>query len=143
MATAACRGKVGACGVLAAILLCSCGMYDYTIALPNGYRIVRLNADEVVVVGREGSLDSASIDPTIDGYAVVGDLVVGHASPPPDSPHARVRVQRTKAEFFIVDTKSGTAWASSEREEWIASLHERGITGVPDLRPPSVWQTFF
>lgn len=143
MATAVYRARLGACGVLAAVFLCACGMYDYTIALPNGYRLVRLNADEVALVGPQGSISSASIDPTVDGYAVVGALVIGHASPPPDSSHARVRAPRKDPEFFIIDTRKETAWASGNREKWVASLRERGIADVPQLRQPSVWQSFF
>jgi len=122
--------------------LIACGMYDYKISLPNGYRIIRFNAYELGLFGPEGSTEEIQIAPTIDGYAVVGAIVAGHAEPPHQLPGAAVRAPRTSAEFFVIDTKSAYFWHGTDENEWAAELRTLGVTEPPPLKVPSVWDSF-
>jgi hypothetical protein len=116
-------------------------MYDYSISLPNGYRIIRFNADEFGLAGSEGTADAVGIDPTIDGYAVLGGVVAGHAEPPREFLGAGVPAPRMEAEFFVVDTRSGYVWQGTDRSAWLAELRKLGVNDPPLLKSPTFWDS--
>lgn len=69
---------------------------DFTTTLPNGYRLLRCNSREIVIVrsAGEGVLESPL---SVDAYTVIGTIIAGHASVEgqhPDDPTG----------YFIIDT---------------------------------------
>jgi hypothetical protein len=115
-------------------------MYDFEISLPNGYSIVRFNKNELALFGPEGSPQETRIDPTIDGYAIAGPIVFGHAEPPRKLPGSEAPM-RTVPEFFVVDTRDGHIWRGTDKDKWITELERLGVSDPPELRVPSLWDS--
>lgn len=109
------------------------GCWDYSTKLPNGYRLVRLNSNEIaVVLPNNGIL----IDPDVREYSIVGDVIVGFAGVPKSLPQ-QPAPPRKEAGYFIVNTESGEMWDSLPKEAWLERLRLLGIQGEPELKRPS------
>ena len=69
---------------------------DFATKLPNGYRLIRCNSSEIVIVRSAGE---GVLEPplSVDAYTVVGKIITGHVSMAaqyPDDPTG----------YFIIDT---------------------------------------
>jgi hypothetical protein len=106
----------------------SCG--DYSVQLPGGYSLVRVYGQTVLISHfAEGVVIGASID----GYAVVGSLIVGHtklADQPPESEYS-------KPGYFIIDTQTHDSKQGLDKTNWLKSLKAAGISVEPNLHRPS------
>lgn len=84
-----------------------------------------------MLISRPG--EGIVIEATIDGYAVVGSLVVGHASladHPPES-------ESSKPGYFILDTQTHEAKQGLDKSSWLEALRAAGVPGEPKLHRPS------
>lgn len=75
----------------------ACG--DYSVRLPNNYELIRVYAGAVLIGAPEGGV---RIEANIDGYKVLGDLVVGHVTVAEHSPEKEM----SKPGYFILNTKT-------------------------------------
>lgn len=116
------------------LLLAGClGCGEYEVALPNGYELVRLGPNEIVIVLPHIGI---IISPTVREYVVLSDVVTGYAEPPPASV-AGASEEAVAEGYFVIDTASGEKWVGLERAEWLERLREVGISGEPKLNEPS------
>jgi hypothetical protein len=112
----------------ALISMSACG--DYSIRLPGGYCLVRIYAGAVLISHGEKGV---AIDANIDGYEVIGDLVVGHviaADLPPEKTFS-------KPGYFILNTKSNEITQGLDKKVWLDSVQALGVHGEPRLSKPS------
>jgi len=106
----------------------SCG--DYSVLLPGGYSLVRVYG-QTVLISHPG--EGVVIEASIDGYAVVGSLIVGHtrlADHPPESDYS-------KPGYFIIDTQTHEAKQGLDKSSWLKALKAAGVPGEPKLHRPS------
>ena len=106
----------------------SCG--DYSVQLPGGYSLVRVYG-QTVLISRPG--EGVVIEASIDNYAVVGSLIVGHsrlADQPPESEYS-------KPGYFIIDTQTHEAKQGLDKSSWLKALKAAGVSGEPKLHRPS------
>jgi len=73
------------------------------------------------------------IPATVDGYAVVGSLIIGHTSLAREEPERDL----SKPGYFIIDTQSNGVKQSLDKNSWLESLKLLGIMGEPKLHRPS------
>jgi len=90
---------------------------DYEIPLPNGYILARISPGEFVIVAPDRR--HIVVGPTVDEYAVMGDVVVGH-----------VRASNGKQSYFIIDSRNVKVDDGLSREDWIRKLAMYRISGV-------------
>jgi hypothetical protein len=114
---------------VAALLLTACTHPDYRRDLTNGFRLVRANADEVVITDSTGTV---VIRPTITAIGQRGDVVYGITARP-----GHLEERWSTPGHFIVNTATGAARMGLSREEWLAELARRGVAGEPRLVRPS------
>ena len=107
----------------AMLLLTSC---EPGVKLPQGYRLV-MPTSEYVVISREPDGRSI-IDGNIEGYKVLGNVIVGYAgkAPPAAGP--------VETGYFIIDCYKVQRGLS--KKEWLARLRECGIGEEPQLEKP-------
>ena len=116
------------------LLLAACfGCGDYEVALPNGYKLVRMGRNKVVILLPDFA--GTAISPTVRQYAVLSDVVTGYAEPPPPSLNPGSEEPELKG-YFVVDTASGKTWVGLERATWLERLREFGISDEPKLIRP-------
>ncbi len=112
---------------------------DYSISLPDGYSLDRVNAAEVVMLGPKPNR-SLLINSNIDGYKVLNRIVIGHVSLP------QLPAEDTKDSipgFFILDIQSGEVQQGLPEPVWLDSLRKYGITKKPSLHKPSRFDQMF
>lgn len=115
----------------AAVSLLISGCWDYSVDLPNGFRLVRMNAVEIGIVAPDGTF---AVDPHIERYTVVeGGIVTGFASPQ----HRDFPTPRTREGYFVVDTQFQHCWDDLSEDEWRSVLRELGIDSERELHAPS------
>lgn len=105
--------------------------FDYTIPLPGNYELVRVYAGTVVLCDPENHV---ILDPNVDGYAICGDLILGHVSKHPAPEY------RSLVGYFVVNTKSGEKATGLSKSDYLAELRRHGIRGAPALHRPSRWR---
>jgi hypothetical protein len=117
--------------VVAAALLIACpgGMTDYRRDLTHGYKLVRANADEYVIVD---SMDGVVVTPTISEIGHVGDVIVGVTELP-----QRQGNFGSKPGYFVVNTATGETRMGLSKDACLAELRRYGIDDEPTLRRPS------
>ena len=106
----------------------ACG--DYSVSLPGGYSLVRIYAGAVLISHAEKGV---VIEANIDGYKVIGGLVVGHviaAELPPEKAFS-------KPGYFILNTQTHEIKQGLNKKDWLDSLQSLGIHGEPHLGKPS------
>ncbi|MHC4132073.1 MAG: hypothetical protein ACYSSP_13090 [Planctomycetota bacterium] len=119
------------------------GWNDYAIHLVNGYELVRTNAPSVFIY-RPYSADnvverSCEVPPKIVGINIYGDIVFGKTEYAPD---ADDRGQtEAGAGFFILDTKNHQVQLGLDKDAWLISLKELGMSKEPSLNKPSRFYT--
>lgn len=104
-----------------------CRGWDYRIALPRGYELVR------VYSGNVGICSSQTIEiigPNIERYAVLGNVVVGYVT------GLRQFEQVEKTGYFILDTKTSRVQTGLTEKQWLAHLKKAGISKKPRLKRP-------
>lgn len=120
---------------IAILGLTACG--DYSICLPNGYRLVTASGGFVVTDEPLGPGTSVEIVVSSDvaKYDVVGELVVGHVTT--HEGMAPIEKRQSKPGYFIVNTGTGWVVTGLTRAHWRAKLASRGVTEAPWLTQPS------
>jgi hypothetical protein len=111
-----------------AIMLTACG--DYSIRLPHGYGLTQTHGGTVLIEGPDHRL---VVGANVDGYGVLGDLVVGHVSLaeyPPDQEDSRPG-------YFILNTKRHEVKEAIEKNAWLDALRAAGVSEEPRLSKPS------
>ena len=103
--------------------------HDYSISLPDGYSIIRSSSEDIAL----NYFSTIEVEPTIDGYRVYRNVLVGHTVKP--SPNTEDK--STKPGYFIVVFKRGETRTGLSREQWIKELSRLGIRSVPTLHRPT------
>lgn len=103
--------------------------FDYSIPLPGCYELVSIYSGAVVLCGPDHVCIS---EPTVDGYAVYGDVILVHASANQDF--------HTHVGYFVVDTKTGKKLTDLNERDYLAALRGYGIKRAPLLHRPSRWR---
>lgn len=101
---------------------------DFRIPLPKGYELFQYSGNEV---GLHDAKGNAVLNPIIDSYAVVGDLVIGHVT------KARSGWGSVPG-YFIVDTHTGAFKSGLKKEQWQAVLLKHGVERLPTLKRPTL-----
>jgi hypothetical protein len=117
-------------GSLAALLGGCNGCSDYSVGLPNGYRLAR-NSAESTDIFKSSTRIEATVPPNIIELNVQGDLVFGQAV------HSPMASRKSVAGYFILDTKHERAQVGLTKEKWLAELKKFGISEEPKLKKPS------
>lgn len=120
------RGLVLVLTVAFGVSACS----DYSIRLPNDYELIRIYAGAVLIGAPEGG---ARVEANIDGYTVIGELVVGHVTAAEHSPEKEM----SKPGYFILNTESHEVKQGLSKEDWFDAIKGLGITREPSLGKPS------
>ena len=116
------------------LLMTSCG--DFERPLPGGYSLVRMNADEIIIVKRvEPSGIKIVVGPKIKGYKVSEGVVIGDVVIPDWS---ALKSESTPG-YFVLDTSTGEVQQGLTRDEWLGILKSKGIQGDIHLARPSSW----
>ena len=116
-------------GLVAATILLTVMSWkpNFTVSLPNGYKLVQFSGSDVGLGNPQMGL---TVSPVIDGYSVVGDLVVGH-----------VRKGRSGwasvPGYFVLDTSNGAVHSGLTKKRWKSLLLDYGVRQVPSLRRPT------
>ena len=124
--------------VLGAVCLGMNGCFDYETPLPKGYRLIRTNADTVMIWSPIGILSPTErgsecvVPPKVIGLEVSGEVIYGVAASSPGADISSV------PGFFVIDCKNGAVRVGLSEPEWKAVLHDLGIVPRP-LRKPSKW----
>jgi len=121
---------------------------DYEIRLPTGYSLVRVYAGATMLTD---PTKGVIIDPNIDGYKIVDNILVGHVSC--DNLHLTPEdAASCKPGYFIVDMANGyhpplpdtgvympggNLKQALDEQKWIEYLRIYGITEKPKLHKPS------
>ena len=124
--------------VLAALATASCGgPFGYSIALPNGYLLVREHSGSLGVVDPRSRV---VVGPSQYGIVVpvVGDLVVGNL----DTEEDAFGVPPVPDRYFVVDTKSGAVESELSYDQYRHALVARGIGAPPTLVRPNKMTRF-
>lgn len=106
----------------------ACG--DYSVSLPNGYTLVSVYSGAVLINHRN---EGIAVEANIDGYQVIGDLVVGHSIGAELLPEKDL----SKPGYFILDTRTHKVIQALDRTAWLSNLTRLGISKVPVLNKPS------
>jgi len=115
-------------GLALALVLSGCG--DYRVPLPNGYELVRVYAGAILIADPTKAL---VVNANIDGYTVLGDLIVGHVALAELSPEREMSVPG----YFIVNTATHEVKVGLEKQAWLDALLALGISDKPRLGTPS------
>lgn len=111
------------------LVLVGCGG-NFRIALPNGYEMMSEYTGQVWILGPDGRDVVAA---TVDGYAVIDSVVVGHVS----LGLGRSAKNYSKPGYFVLDTKTGQVVQGMDKKEWLARLKDLGVTTAPQLHTPA------
>lgn len=118
-------------GLLAVVVGCG---GDYSIELPNSYKLTIFSAYKAGILGPDNRL---VVPPHVVEYSVLRDLVVGRVEIPKELDGAP-SVRRIPG-YFILDTQTGVALDSLSEPDWVEQLTQRGITTVPELDRPTMF----
>lgn len=106
----------------------ACG--DYSVRLPGNYALIRVYAGAVLIGAPEGG---TRIEANIDGYKVLGDLIVGHVTAAELSPEKEM----SKPGYFILNSKTHEAKHALDKKAWLDALRALGVNSEPKLSKPS------
>jgi hypothetical protein len=114
-----------------AALLSGCGSGDYERQLPNGYYLMRTNAN-TVAIWSQNRQPSLAVPPRIIKIAVLGNLIIGET----EYSQASELAEQSITGFFILDTGTNFVKTGLSNEQWRAQLRERGVKSIPQLTEP-------
>jgi hypothetical protein len=114
------------------------GPSHYNIKLVNGYRVVKINADEIFIFPPDSVHFSVydghwAVPPKVTGINLLNEIVFGkierssNAYPGPQG----------QPGFFILDTKNHKVKLGMDKENWQRELKSFGISGELLLKKPS------
>ncbi len=104
---------------------------EYVIELPNGFYLSQVHAGHVNLCTPNYK---ALLGPTIDGYCVDGQFVMGH-----DRDGCTCQGRRAGPNgFFLLDTESIYFNFGLSRQKWLKVLAAHGIKQEPKLQKPSL-----
>ena len=109
------------------------GGWSFEIGLPGGYSLARISGSDVVLCSPP--MSEVVLGPEIDGYAVYGRIVVGHAT------YSSTYRGESTPGYFLLDTKTGWLRSGLSEEQWMRLLRKCGIKGRPHLWRPT-WPRF-
>ena len=125
------------CVVVETVALCGCTNGDYEKELPNGYRLIRTNANTVAIWSPEPH-SNVVVPAKIVAIGVHGDIVFGCVTFDPYSDPVYPGGQPENASgYFILETKTGNTALRMKKESWVDALAKRGIGAEPKMRSPS------
>mgnify|MGYP000294716043 CR=1 FL=1 len=102
---------------------------DYAITLPNNYSLVRVYSGAVLIAHDK---DGVVVEANVDGYAIVGSLIVGHSSKAEMEPERDL----SKPGYFVLDTVSHSVIQGLDKKNWLTQLGGHGILTEPVLIRP-------
>jgi hypothetical protein len=125
------------CVLVTLTVLPGCGGCDYSVDLPNGYRLIRTNAATVVIYPPEDvrlkKFHGEAVPARITGLNDTNGIVYGRVEQSPDSDTG---VTQTPG-YFILDTKLNVVWLGLDEKEWRRILKENGVEQPQALVQPS------
>lgn len=105
------------------------GWNDYNIKVRRGYRLVRTNADSIMIYRQDYRF---VVPPKIVGLNVHGDIIFGKVESSPDADLPSV------PGFFVLNTKkSQSVRIGLDKHTWLSLLKGYGISEEPALKKPS------
>jgi hypothetical protein len=116
--------------LLGTIVVCTISCGDYAIQLPRGYSLVRVYSGTLEISRPDRGM---VIPATVDRYAVIGSLIIGHTSLAREEPERDL----SKPGYFIIDTQSDGVKQGLDKNSWLESLRLVGIMSEPKLHSPS------
>lgn len=116
------------------LVSCATARSDFAVVLPNGYQIVRGNADEMQIVKNYGRV---VVPGPIATYVVSRGVVTGLVQPSEAAPQkAASRSGEAKQGYFVLDTRTGEAAVGLSEADWNARLKALGLPPSPYMTPP-------
>jgi hypothetical protein len=104
------------------------GWNDYDVSLSNGYRLVRTNADSVMIYEATAGF---VIPPKITGLSIKGNLLFGLCEQSENPDLACV------PGYFLLDTQAKIVKVGLAKTNWLAELQKYGISREPTLKKPN------
>jgi hypothetical protein len=115
--------------LLAILLLSAC--HDYSILLPNDYKLVSIGGDTRIIVNSDGVvITDNKLDGTVNLYTVCGDFVVGQLVL-----YRKDDLSIIKSHYFIVDTRNGIIMKELSNIKLREKLAGFGINKIKLKRP--------
>jgi len=102
-----------------------------------------VSADEVLLAD---PTHAVVIMPTVDGYAIQGQLVVGHVSAPnlpPDPDPPRGNMLKSRPGYFVVNTQTREIKDGLDKKAWLEHLQTLRVKAEPNLKRPSRLDRYF
>ena len=112
-----------------------CHPTDYSVQLPNGYSVVRVNSDKLLIADARPVV---VVPPSVKEMGVTGNLVYGRVS----RPSVLDPNLKTITGYFVVDTRTGGVMLGMEENAWLRRLRDSGINERPILRRPTRFAKF-
>jgi hypothetical protein len=104
------------------------GWNDYDTELCRGYRLVRTDADNVMIFRDQTGV---VITPRLVGLNIYGHVILGEVEKCPRADLASV------PGFFILDTETGSVQIGLDEQTWLKTLRAMGVGEPPPLKEPS------
>lgn len=109
---------------------CGCGGNDFTVDLQNGYRLWKMNANEVCIAQPDNSL---IIGPKIVLMNTDKEYIFGLV----EHPQRYSGLLDITSGYFLVDTKNNTWEKGLSKDAWSIRLKACGISYEPELKRPT------
>lgn len=109
---------------------CGCGGNDFTVDLQNGYRLWKMNANEVYIAQPD---DYLIIGPKVVWLNTDKEYIFGLV----EYPKRYSRMEVSTPGYFLVDTKNNTWEKGLSKDAWLIRLKACGISDEPELRRPT------
>ena len=108
---------------------------DYKIPLSEGYAIIRASRNDIALFHDNASsgICTMVMGPTIDGYHVYKDILVGYTV----KPRPEAEDKNTPPGYFVFSFRTGEAITGLSYKQWIDQLNRHGIRTAPLLHRPS------
>jgi hypothetical protein len=124
------------CVLLSVTMLTGCGGCDYSVDLPNGYRLVRTNSPTIMIFAPDSApewLHGLVVPAKITGLNDTNGIVYGRVEQSPDSDMGLTQTPG----YFVLDTKTNGVWLGLGEENWRGILKDRGVERPRALVRPS------
>lgn len=104
---------------------------DYRIKLMNGYSLVRVYANAVLLTNDKSGV---LINENIEKYSLSGSIITGIVS---DGGLDEFHKKQSRPGYFIVDMDKNTILQGLDEQEWKNELKKRGIISIKKFYKPS------